>query len=86
MSNPQAEDNKAKHEKLMSEMKVGESFFIENVKPCDLGYVRRLGYKLKIRLSIRFVLEDQIYGKMGTRVMRQADYGTVAATGNTEAR
>lgn len=86
MATPTTEDYKAKHEKLMSEMKVGESFFIEGVKPSDLKYVRRLGYKLNIRLSIRFVLEDQIYGKMGTRVMRQADYGTVAATGNTEAR
>ncbi len=58
------------HEKLLLGMKDGESFFIEGVTPQDLGYLRRMGYRLNIRLSIRFTLQDQIYGKMGTRVYR----------------
>lgn len=58
------------HEKLLLGMKDGDSFFIEGVKPQDLGYLRQMGYRLNIRLSIRFTLQDQIYGKMGTRVYR----------------
>jgi predicted kinase len=60
---------KAQHEKLMKAMKKGESFFVE-AKPEDLTYVRKLGYKLGIKLSIRFVVMDEIYGKMGSRVVR----------------
>lgn len=69
-------DLQGQHEKLLAGMKDGESFFIQDVRPEQLGYVRRLGYKLRIRLSIRFTLKDPIYGKMGTRVRRE---GVLAA-------
>lgn len=61
---------KAQHEKLMSALKPGESFFVE-AKPEDLVYVRKLGYKLGIKLSIRFVVMDEIYGTSGSRVIRK---------------
>lgn len=60
-----------KHLQLLSNMKPGDSFFLEGVRPGQLGYIRRLGYKLKYKLTIRFVVEDSIYGTSGTRVMRQ---------------
>lgn len=66
-----ADNQREQHEKLLAGMKDGESFFIPDVTPEKLGYVRQLGYKLKIRLSIRFILKDPIYGKMGTRVRRE---------------
>lgn len=56
-------------EQLLS-MKVGDSFFVEGVRPAELGSVRRLAYTLGIKLTIRFVLSDPIYGKSGTRVKR----------------
>lgn len=58
------------HERLLAELKVGSSFFLEGVKPQQMGYVRRMGYKLGISLSIRQVMEDEIYGRMGVRVKR----------------
>lgn len=66
-------DLQKQHEKLLDGMKEGESFFIPDVKPDQLGYVRRLGYKLKLKLSIRYTLKDPIYGKMGTRVRREKE-------------
>lgn len=60
------------HKKLLSAMKVGESFFVEGRRPDDLSYVRRLGYQLGYKLAIRWVLRDQIYGRMGSRVKRVA--------------
>lgn len=66
-------DLQKQHEKLLAGMKEGESFFIPDVKPDQLGYVRRLGYKLKLKLSIRYTLKDPIYGKMGTRVRREKE-------------
>lgn len=71
-----ANDLREQHEKLLAGMKDGESFFIQDVRPEQLGYVRQMGYRLKIRLSIRFMLKDPIYGKMGTRVRRE---GALAA-------
>lgn len=58
------------HERLLANLPVGHSFFLEGVKPEDMGYLRRMGYKLKIRLSIRHVVQDEIYLKMGVRVKR----------------
>lgn len=66
-------DLQKQHEKLLAGMTEGESFFIPDVKPDQLGYVRRLGYKLKLKLSIRYTLKDPIYGKMGTRVRREKE-------------
>lgn len=63
------EATKAQHSALLQALKPGESFFVE-AKPEELVYVRKLGYKLGVKLSIRFVLVDEIYGKMGSRVVR----------------
>lgn len=65
--------DKQKHEELLQKMEVGESFFLPGVLPQNCGYIRKLGYKLKLRLSIRFVEQDTIYGTHGTRVMRLKD-------------
>lgn len=65
-------DQRSQHKELMSGMKVGDSFFVAGYAPADLTYVRQLGYRLNIRLSIRFVVQDAIYGKAGTRVARTA--------------
>lgn len=56
------------HADLLSRLKPGDSFFIDGVRPGSLQYVRTLGYRLGMKLSIRFVLEDPIYGTMGCRV------------------
>lgn len=49
---------------------MGHSFFLENVRPDQLSYLRRLGYSLQIKLTIRQISEDEIYGKPGVRVKR----------------
>lgn len=59
-----------KHSQLLAAMKPQESFFVEGARPEDLVYVRKLGYRLGIKLSIRFVVSDEIYGAMGSRVVR----------------
>lgn len=58
------------HQQQMSKMEVGHSFFLEGVLPSDCAYIRKLGYKLGFRLSIRYVAVDEIFGKHGTRVKR----------------
>ncbi len=67
-----AQTYRERHAALLEQLKPGESFFVE-LKPEDLGYVRKLGYKLGIKLSIRFVVCDEIYGKMGSRIQRLKD-------------
>lgn len=67
-----AETYRERHAALLARLKPGESFFVE-AKPEALGYVRKLGYQLGIKLSIRFVVCDEIYGKMGSRVQRLKD-------------
>lgn len=64
--------NIEQHKKLLNAMKVGDSFFVDGRRPVDLSYVRRLGYQLGYKLAIRWVLRDQIYGRMGSRVKRVA--------------
>lgn len=59
-----------KHEKLLAGLPVGNSFFLPGVLPKHCDYIRKLGYKLNIRLAIRYVEMDEIYGKMGTRIKR----------------
>lgn len=62
-----------KHEQLLAGLPVGSSFFLPGVLPKQCGYIRKLGYKLKIKLSIRYIEMDEIYGKMGTRIKRVED-------------
>lgn len=57
-----------KHEELLKLMTPGMSFFVE-ARPCELGYVRKMGYRLGLKLSIRAVAEDEIYGVEGSRVI-----------------
>lgn len=65
--------DREKHEKLLAGLPVGSSFFLPGVLPKHCGYIRKLGYKLHIRLAIRFVVKDEIYGVMGTRIKRVDD-------------
>lgn len=51
-------------------LKPGDSFFVACL-PDKLTHIRRLGYKLGIKLSFRFVAVDPIYGQTGTRVIRK---------------
>lgn len=53
----------------LTRLKVGESFFVECL-PKDLAHVRRLAYKLNIKLSMVRVDVDPIYGTLGTRISR----------------
>lgn len=66
-------EDRQRHEELLRQMKPGTSFFLQDVLPKHCGYLRRLAYKLGIRLSIRYVDQDEIYGHAGTRVMRLED-------------
>lgn len=65
--------DREKHEKLLAGLPVGSSFFLPGVLPKQCGYIRKLGYRLNIRLSIRYVETDEIYGTMGTRIKRVSD-------------
>lgn len=58
------------YKKFLATMNIGDSFFVENARPIGLGFLRRLAHRQGRTLSIRFVLQDQIYGKAGTRVYR----------------
>lgn len=58
------------YKKYLATMNVGDSFFVENARPIGLNFLRRLAHRQGRTLSIRFVLQDQIYGKAGTRVYR----------------
>lgn len=62
--------DKATHEKALMGMQVGDSFFVGGAKPSDLKGLRRMAYRLGVRISIRWVLQDEIYGESGTRVFR----------------
>lgn len=61
---------RAKHKELLRDMQVGDSFFVKGRSPSHLGYVRALGYSLGMKLAIRKVEVDQIYGTSGCRVAR----------------
>lgn len=63
-------DVREKHEQLLAQLPVGSSFFLPDVLPKHCSYIRKLGYKLNIKLAIRYVEADEIYGKTGTRVKR----------------
>ena len=65
--------DREKHAKLLAGLPVGSSFFLPGVLPKHCGYIRKLGYRLNIRLSIRYVVNDEIYGTMGTRIKRVDD-------------
>lgn len=65
--------DREKHEKLLAGLPVGSSFFLPGVLPKQCGYIRKLGYRLNVRLSIRYVESDEIYGTMGTRIKRVED-------------
>lgn len=65
--------DREKHEKLLAGLPVGSSFFLPGVLPKQCGYIRKLGYRLNVRLSIRYVEADEIYGTMGTRIKRVED-------------
>ncbi|QPB12525.1 hypothetical protein [Providencia phage PSTCR9] len=58
------------YKKFLATMNVGDSFFVENARPNSLEFLRRLAKRQGRTLAIRFVLQDQIYGKSGTRVYR----------------
>jgi hypothetical protein len=62
--------DREQHEKLLKALQPGQSFFLENVTPIDCIYIRRLGYKLGLKLAMRAVTQDEIFGTAGTRVMR----------------
>ncbi|QJI52293.1 hypothetical protein [Cronobacter phage JC01] len=63
-------ETRQKHEELLARLAIGDSFFLENVLPKHCTYLRKLGYKLNLRLAFRFVERDEIYGKTGTRIKR----------------
>jgi hypothetical protein len=65
--------DREKHKKLLAGLPVGSSFFLPGVLPKHCGYIRKLGYRLNIRLTIRYVDRDEIYGTMGTRIKRVSD-------------
>ena len=62
--------NIEKHRELLKKMNVGDSFFVAGRTPSQLDYVRRLGYAVGYRLSIRHVRNDPIYGKACCRIQR----------------
>lgn len=62
--------DREKHEKLLAGLDVGKSFFLPDVLPKHCSYIRKLGYKLGLKLAIRYVERDEIYGVMGTRIKR----------------
>lgn len=50
-------------------LNINESFYVE-CQPEKLAHVRRMAYKLNIKLSLVRVDSDPIYGTPGTRVTR----------------
>lgn len=64
-------DERKKLAANLSRLKVGESFYVECM-PEKLAHVRRMAYKLKIKLSLVRVDADPIYGTPGTRISRLA--------------
>ncbi len=63
-------EEREKHKQLLAKLPVGSSFFLKDTLPKHCAYIRKLGYQLGIRLSIRFIERDEIYGEMGTRIKR----------------
>lgn len=57
------------NEDTLKRIQVGQSFFVE-CQPSSLNNVRRLAYKLGMKVAIRKVHQDEIYGTPGTRVFR----------------
>lgn len=64
---------RALHAAKLRELKPGESFLVESITPDKLTYLRHLGYKLGMRLSLRWVEVDPLYQTRGTRVSRVDD-------------
>jgi len=49
-------------------LRPGDSFFVPGVRAMDLVALQQAGYKLNIKLEIRTVEEDPVWGEFGTRV------------------
>lgn len=64
---------RALHSAKLRELKPGEGFFVDGITPDRLTYLRHLGYKLGMKLSLRWVEVDPLYQTRGTRVSRVDD-------------
>lgn len=53
-------------------MKVGHSFFVEGAKRSDIEFLRRPCASDGLKVTIRQVANDEIYGVAGVRVWREA--------------
>lgn len=64
---------RALHAAKLRDLKPGEGFLVETITPDKLTYLRHLGYRLGVKLSMRWVEVDPLYQTKGTRVTRVDD-------------
>lgn len=68
-----AEAKYDKYRKMLQEMEVGHSFFVENKTPKDLYFLRQVARRAGVKISIHRIESDEIYqGQSGSRVWREA--------------
>lgn len=70
MTTTSGKSDREQHKELLKNLQIGQSFFLNDVDPIDCGYIRNMGYRLGIKLAMRSVTRDEIFGTAGTRVMR----------------
>lgn len=66
---------KAKYDdyrKMLTDMEVGHSFFVEGKTPKDVYFLRQVARRAGVKISIHRVENDEIYqGQSGVRVWRE---------------
>ena len=66
---------KAKYDnyrKMLADMEVGHSFFVEGKQPKDVYFLRQVARRAGVKISIHRIENDEIYqGQAGVRVWRE---------------
>lgn len=62
----------ADYRKMLTDMEVGHSFFVEGKTPKDVYFLRQVARRAGIRISIHRVENDEIYqGQSGVRIWKE---------------
>jgi hypothetical protein len=60
------------YRKMLADMEVGHSFFVEGKQPKDLYFLRQVARRAGFKISIHRVENDEIYqGQAGVRVWKE---------------
>lgn len=60
------------YRKMLTDMEVGHSFFVEGKKPKDVYFLRQVARRAGVKISIHRVENDEIYqGQSGVRIWKE---------------